>query len=149
MRREVMHLDVAHVGGVADGGQHVAPAHECEQVGIVCDALVARLKVDDVHRIEAHERLIQPQVDPSKVGSGEELVAAPGEVLFESVKRGEELAVRNLVRLLRASKSAAVCRGEFQSSDIWVSNGGNGKQAGRDGIPRLRDRDRLTHTRRC
>ena len=50
--REIVHLDVAHVGSISYRRQRIAPAHEGQEIRKVCNALVAGLEVHNIHGIE-------------------------------------------------------------------------------------------------
>mmetsp|Transcript_7501 Transcript_7501/g.21811 ORF Transcript_7501/g.21811 Transcript_7501/m.21811 type:complete len:209 (-) Transcript_7501:674-1300(-) len=104
--REVVHLDVLHVDGLADLRDLVELAAVVHDVRVLADGLAVGLEVDDVDLVEAHERHEEADVRLGELVAGD--VALARQDVFDAVQGAEELCEGRLVGVLGRGEAAAV-----------------------------------------
>mmetsp|Transcript_20502 Transcript_20502/g.51984 ORF Transcript_20502/g.51984 Transcript_20502/m.51984 type:complete len:228 (-) Transcript_20502:394-1077(-) len=104
--REVVGLDVVHVGGAAYARHLVQLPHVVGQVGVVADEVPVGLEVHHVHLVKPDERHVQPDVRLRDAGPSD--VALLGKDALAPVQRAEQLPEGLLVRGLLGGEAAAV-----------------------------------------
>lgn len=103
-------LDVVHVHGRFDvassGGSLVHISSEGEQIGVLNQALLVGLEVDNIHRVEANQSREETDVSLRDLISREEtLLGQDGLCLVQML---EQMIIGRVIRLLRLSKATAI-----------------------------------------